>query len=218
MTLGLALPLFAALVLCGLLAWAGFRLTRRPLRRRRTDHRSDPLQELMRRENLGEAIDLVLYRDARRSASQAALVGRIDQFISAGPAWSRGARGQIRDHVAAAMRMSLRRDARIAMVAGHAQGGGFAILIPGADERAAVRIAERLRQKVAQLQLPRFHGDASLTISFGVAAGSIAESCEGIEAHARRALEIALALGPDNVVPASAIAEQAALAGTFSAA
>ncbi len=217
MTLGLALPLFAAFVLCGLLAWAGFRLTRRPLRRRRTDHRSDPLQELMRRENLGEAIDLVLYRDARRSASQAALVGRIDQFISAGPAWSR-ARGQIRDHVAAAMRMSLRRDARIAMVAGHAQGGGFAILIPGADERAAVRIAERLRQKVAQLQLPRFHGEASLTISFGVAAGSIAESCEEIEARARPALEIALALGPDNVVPASAIAEQAALAGTFSAA
>lgn len=36
------------------------------------------------------------------------------------------------------MRMSLRYDARIAMVAGDAQGDGFAILIPGADERAAV--------------------------------------------------------------------------------
>lgn len=116
------------------------------------------------------------------------------------------------------MRMSLRRDVRIAMVAGNAQGDGFAILIPGADERAAVGVAERLRQKVAQLQLPRFHDEASLTISVGVAAGSIAESCEGIEARARRALEIALALRPDNVVPASAIAEPVALAGTISAA
>lgn len=208
MTSGLNLPLIAVLVLSGLLVWAILRPVQPPERRRRTDSH-DPLQELMRRDNLGPAIDLALHRNTQREASQAVLIGRIDQFAADQPGWGREARQRIVEQVAAALRVSLRRDDRVAMVAGSADGDGFSILVPGADERAAVRIADRLRSKVRHLRLPRFGGGERLTASFGVAAGSLTERSERIEARARRALEVAVETGPDKVVPASAIGEHA---------
>lgn len=209
MTSGTALLLAAALVLVTLLGFAGYRLTRRPLRRRRTDRRPDPLQELMRHGNLGRAIDLALHRDAQRSASQAVLLVQIDPIADNYETWSREARARLREHLAGVLRVSLRRDDRIAIVTEHAESDRFAILIPGADERAAVCIAERLRGKVGQLRLPRFAGEARLSASFGVAAGSIALDGETLQNLAQRALEVAVALGQDNVVPASAIGEPA---------
>jgi GGDEF domain-containing protein len=73
--------------------------------------------------------------------------------------------------LAAAMPPSFRRMAsRRADVAARYGGEEFALLLPGASEEAASRVAERLRQGVLELDLP--HEDSAagrLTISLGVA-------------------------------------------------
>lgn len=202
MTSGFQLPLEVAAALCGLFAmlgaWLGHWRTNR-----RLDPRRNLINDLLKPENLGPAIDLAVHRDARRRASHAVLQGRIDQFAGSGAGWSHDTHEQVREHVAAVMRVGLRRDDRITL----AQGDGFTILVPGADERAAVHIADRLRRKVGNLHLPQLGEDFRLTASFGVAADRFGESREGLGRRAHRALGVAVEQGTDHVVPASEIEE-----------
>lgn len=206
MTSGIELPLEVAVMLCGLFAmfgaWVGHWRTSR-----RNDPRRNPLNDMLKPENLGPAIDLALHRNARRHASHAVLQGRIDQFADSRKGWSTDTHDQVRDHIAAVMRVGLRRDDRITMGAGQMQGDGFTILIPGADERAAVHIANRLRRKLGDRHLPQFGDKVRLTASFGVAADHFGEDREGLGRRARRALDVAMAKGMDYVVPASEIEE-----------
>ncbi len=196
------MPLEVAAALCGLFAmigaWLGHWHTNR-----RIDPRRNALNDMLKPENLGPAVDLAVHRDARRRASHAVLQGRIDQFAGSGADWSADTHEQVREHVAAVMRVGLRRDDRITL----AEGDGFTILVPGADERAAVHIADRLRRKVGNLQLPQLGDDFQLTASFGVAADRFGESREGLGRHAHRALGVAVEQGTDHVVPASEIEE-----------
>ena len=110
--------------------------------------------------------------------------------------------GAWREHIAAVMRTGLRRDDRVTLA-----GEGFTIIVPGADERTAVNIAERLRRRIAQMRFPHLGGEARLSASFGVAADRKGDSADRIAARARHALQAALARGPDHVVPASEIEE-----------
>ncbi len=207
MTTGIQLPLEIAALLCAGCAlvggWLGHRRTVR-----RLDPRQNPLRDLLKRENLGQAIDLARHRDAARQASHAVLHGRINQFAAGpGAGWSLDTCEQVREHVAAVMRVGLRRQDRIALGTGEFDADGFTIIIPGADERAAVRIANRLRRTLSQLRLPQLGHDMHLTASFGVAADRFGESDDGLHRRARRALDAAVAQGMDNVVPASEIEE-----------
>lgn len=206
MTSGIDLLLEVAVVLCGVFAmvgaWLGHWRTNRQI-----DPRRNPLNEMLKPKNLGPAIDLALHRNARRHAAHAVLQGRIDQFSDSRKGWSPDTHEQVHEQIAAVMRVGLRRDDRITMGAGQVQGDGFTILIPGADERAAVRIADRLRRKLAGLHLPQFGDEVRLTASFGAAAGRFGEDREGLGRRARRALDVAMAKGMDHVVLASEIEE-----------
>ncbi len=206
MTSGIQLPLEWTALLCGLFAIMGAWLGQRRASRR-LDPRRNLINDLLKPENLGPAIDLAVHRDARRRASQAVLQGRIDQFADSSMGWSSDTHEQVRDHVAAVMRVGLRRDDRVAMGAGQLQGDGFTIVVPGADERAAVHIAQRLRRQLASLHLPQFGDDVRLTASFGVAADRFGENSDGLGRRASRALNAAMAKGIDHVVPASEIEE-----------
>ncbi len=210
MITGIEMPLELAALLCALCAavgaWLGQTRARRrvalpvePLR----EPAADPLRDLMKREALAEAINLAARRDAMRDGSHAVLRGRIDQLAALRTIWNAQTRQEVSEHVAAVMRAGLRRDDRITL----AEGDGFTILVPGADERAAVRIADRMRRSLAQLRLPQLGTEARITASFGVAADRFGETGEGIVQRARRALEQAVAHGEDHVVPASEIEE-----------
>lgn len=197
------IPLELALLLCAACAgagvWAG-----QIRANRRLDPRRNPLRALMKPEAPTPAIDLAACRDALREGSHAVLHGRIDQLAALRTVWNADTRSQVHEHVAAVMRAGLRRGDRIAISAGGSGEDNFTILIPGADERAAVRIADRLRRSLAQLRLPQLGDEARLTASFGVAADRFGESSDGLDRRARRALDAA---GADHVVPASEIEE-----------
>ena len=215
MTSGIAVPLEWAVVLgaaCAGLgavlgAWAGQARARRRLDPRRPTE-PDPLRPLFKPAMLAEALHHAAQASARASAGgdHAVLHGRIDQLAALQPEWDAATRDAVRAHVAAVMRAGLRRGDRIALAEGTA-GAGFTILVPGADERAAVRIAQRLRRALSALRLPQLGPAAQLTARFGVAADRPGETSEVIDQRARRALDAALAQGTDHVVPASAIEE-----------
>ncbi len=205
---GIEVPLeLAALLSAGALAvgvWAGRVRANRRLDPRRAPA-SDPLGELLKPDNLSKAIDLAARRNAAREGAQAMLHGRIDQLAQLSEVWNPATRSEVREHVAAVMRAGLRRDDRIALGPDGRGGEGFTIIVPGADERAAVRIADRLRRALAQLRLPQLGSEARLTASFGIAAERFGDGADGLDTRARRALDAALARGTDQVVPASEI-------------
>lgn len=182
--------------------WAGRVRANRRLDPRRSPI-ADKLGDFIKSDAFANTIDLALRRDAMRAGSRAVLRGRIDQLGALSGVWNNTTSHEVREHVAAVMRAGLRRDDRMALD----QGDSFTITMPGLDERAAVRVADRLRRKLAQLRLPQLGHEARLTASFGVAAERFADDTQGIYARARRALDAAVAKGDDHVVPASEIEE-----------
>jgi diguanylate cyclase (GGDEF)-like protein len=167
---------------------------------------ADPLRSLFKPAMLAEAISHAAQASASAGSDHAVLHGRIDQFTALQPQWDAATRDAVRGQIATVMRAGLRRGDRIALAEGTA-GAGFTILIPGADESAAIRIAQRLKQALGKLRLPQLGAAGQLTASFGVAAERPGDDIEVIDQRARRALEAALEQGADHVVPASAIEE-----------
>ena len=215
MTSGIAVPLEWAVVLgasCAGMgamigAWVGQARARRWLAPP-PPAEPDPRRSLFTPAMLAEAVSQAA-RASKHSGTgsdHAVLHGRIDQFAALRPGWNAATRDAVCTNVAAVMRAGLRRGDRIAIAEGTA-GAGFTILVPGADERAALRIAERLRLALARLRLPQQAAAGSITASFGVAAERPGDDIEVIDQRARRALDAALAQGADHVVPASAIEE-----------
>ncbi len=191
MITGMNVPLELAVGLCALFcvvgAWAG---QARALRRQ-TKQRH-PLADLMQSANLDQVIDLATRRNAISEASHAVLHGQID--------WggSTATREQLQGSIAAVMRAGLRRGDHVT----HIEGDGFTIILPGADERAGARIADRLRSALAQA------GEtAGGAARFGVAAGLYDKGGDLLNRRARRALDAALAQGYDHIVTASEIEE-----------
>ena len=203
---GIELPLEVAALLCAACAAAGAWFASTRVSRGRDPRRAaggGPLGALHKPEVFSKAVDLATHRNAMRAASQAVLQGRIDQIEVLGPLWNSDTRAEVREHVAAVMRASLRRGDRMAS----GEGDAFTITLPGADERAAMRIADRLRRRLGQLRLTQVGSEAPLTASFGVAAERFGDGADSIARRARRALDAAVAKGADHVVPASEIEE-----------
>jgi GGDEF domain-containing protein len=203
---GIEVPLEMAVLLCTACmvagAWAGkARASRRP-----DPHRhalSERLGDLLQSEAKPDIIDLAARRDAGRAGSHAVLQGRIDRLGTVADIWTSTTQGELRENVAAVMRAGLRRDDRVTLE----KGAGFTITMPGIDERAAVRVADRLRRRLAQLTFPHLGNGVGVTASFGVAARRYGDTDHGVARRARRALDAALAKGEDHVVPASEIEE-----------
>ena len=184
MITGLNVPFEWAAILCAVFCaagvWAGHVQAARAQQRAR-----HPLADLMQPATLDPVIDLATRRNAMRDAARAVLHGRIAPGTDHGAA---------QDQVAAVLRAGLRRSDNVA----HIEGEGFTIILPGADERAGTRIAERLRGSLSQMKL-----DAR----FGVAAGARGVSGDMLARRARRALDAAQDRADEHVVTASEFEE-----------
>ncbi|MFM7377992.1 MAG: hypothetical protein ACKO1O_07670, partial [Erythrobacter sp.] len=151
MMTGIEVPLEVAAILCAGCAAAGAWVAAARASRGRDPRRAANAGPLHKPEIFSKAVDLAARRNAMRAASQAVLHGKIDQIEKLGPLWNSDTHAEVRADVAAVMRASLRHGDRMAQ----AEGAGFTITLSGADERAAVRIADRLRRRLGQLRLPQ---------------------------------------------------------------
>ncbi|GAB3889061.1 hypothetical protein GCM10029964_057820 [Kibdelosporangium lantanae] len=84
-------------------------------------------------------------------------------------------------------------------VVGRLGGDEFAVVLPGADEREAVTVADRLRTAVAAVPLAGGSGATRTTISAGVARFDTGESWQAILANADLALYASKAAGRNRV-------------------
>nr|WP_042179222.1 EAL domain-containing protein [Kibdelosporangium sp. MJ126-NF4]CEL13698.1 diguanylate cyclase/phosphodiesterase (GGDEF & EAL domains) with PAS/PAC sensor(s) [Kibdelosporangium sp. MJ126-NF4]CTQ99384.1 diguanylate cyclase/phosphodiesterase (GGDEF & EAL domains) with PAS/PAC sensor(s) [Kibdelosporangium sp. MJ126-NF4] len=84
-------------------------------------------------------------------------------------------------------------------VVGRLGGDEFAVVLPGADEREAVTVADRLRTAVAAVPLSGGSGATRTTISAGVARFDSGESWQAILANADLALYASKAAGRNRV-------------------
>lgn len=184
MITGLQVPLELAAVLCALFCAAGVWAAQARAVRSQPRQR-DPLCDMMQPANLDPVIDLAARRNAMREAARAVLHGRIAPHT---------AHGAMKDQVAAVMRAGLRQSDQVT----HIEGEGFTIILPGADERAGTRIADRLRGSLSQLKV-----DAR----FGVAAGSNSDSGDLLARRARSALDAAQRSDKEYIVAASDVEE-----------
>ncbi|MFN3864224.1 MAG: GGDEF domain-containing protein [Erythrobacter sp.] len=202
MITGIAVPLDAAMaaslaaLLMGIAVGQGWA--------RRTRHPApDALSGLFAPATLQTAIEGANRRLNSRVAAQAVLRGRIDQIASLRSGWDPQTREQLLEQIAAVMQAGVRRDDSFARI----DGDGFTIVMPGADERAAVGVANRLRRALARIKLPQLGRANPFTASFGVAAGPTDDSRDNLVARAHAALEAAQKAGSDQVVAASDIEE-----------
>lgn len=169
----------------------------------RGDRHHGPLDDLLKSETLTKTIDLAARRNAVRARSHAVLHGRIDRLGSVGGPWGVGARDEVRDHIASVLRAGLRRKDDVVL----GKGDDFTITLAGADERAAVNIADRLRQRLSRLRLSHLGNEDGLAVNFGVAAAASGDDAHKAGRLAHRALRVAVARGADHVVRASEIEE-----------
>jgi hypothetical protein len=184
MITGWNVPLELVAVLCMLCGAIGalaghMRAARRPVPRRNL------LADLMQPAHLDPVIDLAMRRDAMRETAQAVLQGKFAPET---------AHDGAHDQVASVLRAGLRRGDRVT----HIAGDGFTIILPGADERAGARIAERLRGSLDQLKV---------RARFGVAAGPNSDGGDLLARRARRALDATQDRGGEHVVTASEFEE-----------
>ena len=202
MITGFEVPLEAAIA-ASLAALALGILAERSRFHRKLDDAVNPLAGLFAPGVLENAAEEANRRLAGRMASQAVLRGRIDQIAMLRTGWDSAARDQVLGHIASVMKAGIRREDRFELI----EGEGFTILMPGADEQAAMGVAERLRRALAHMTLPQSGMHNHFTASFGVAAGRSGDCGETLVARARAALEAAQKAGSDHVVAASEIEE-----------
>ena len=202
MITGFEVPLEAAIA-ASLAALALGILAERSRFHRKLDDAVNPLAGLFAPGVLESAAEEANRRLAGRMASQAVLRGRIDQIAMLRTGWDSAARDQVLGHIASVMKAGIRRGDRFE----HIEGEGFTIVMPGADEQAAMGVAERLRRALAHMTLPQSGMHYHFTASFGVAAGRSGDCGETLVARARAALEAAQKAGSDHVVAASEIEE-----------
>ena len=88
-------------------------------------------------------------------------------------------------------------------VAARYGGDEFGVLLHGADMETAMEVAERIRERVAELWVGR--GDAATTISIGVATLAGHSDAEALLASADRAMYAAKESGRDRVVRADTL-------------
>ena len=202
MITGFEVPLEAAIA-ASLAALALGILAERSRFHRKLDDAVNPLAGLFAPGVLESAAEEANRRLAGRMASQAVLRGRIDQIAMLRTGWDSAARDQVLGHIASVMKAGIRREDRFELI----EGEGFTIVMPGADEQAAMGVAERLRRALAHMTLPQSGMHNHFTASFGVAAGRSGDCGETLVARARAALEAAQKAGSDHVVAASDIEE-----------
>ncbi len=150
---------------------------------------SDPLTELANDRRFRLDLDRAWRRDWRTRAPISLIVLNIDHFAQFNQFYGRAAGDDCLRRIAGTIKRALYRPDDLAA---HRGAGEFAVLLSGTDRAGAAVVAERLRSKVQDLEIPHAASSAGpyVTISLGLATAipSSDQSFEDVMASAERAL------------------------------
>ncbi|HEU5471449.1 MAG TPA: GGDEF domain-containing protein [Actinophytocola sp.] len=137
----------AALAVMVLLSVVGNRIAE--VRQLQVDVRTDPKTGLLNMRGWHEAAQRALERAGRADAPAAVLMVDLDHFKSINDTWGHPAGDDVLERVAEA----LRTETRPSDVIGRFGGEEFVLLLPEADSGEAVTAGERIRRRIAELQV-----------------------------------------------------------------
>ena len=162
---------------------------------------ADPLTNLANDRCFRLNLDRAWRRDWRARAAISLIVLNIDHFAQFNNLYGRVAGDDCLCRIAGTIRSALYRPDDLAA---HRGSGEFAVLLSGTDHAGALVVAERLRGKVADLEIPHAESSAGphVTISLGLATASPGtdQALEDLLAAAERALSQAKLRGRNQVV------------------
>jgi diguanylate cyclase (GGDEF)-like protein len=165
----------------------------------------DGLTALYNRREFDRLLQSAVAREERQDGRFALLLLDLDHFKKLNDTWGHPAGDAALRHTARLLERHLRKGDHAARYGGEE----FAAILPGADEKGARLLAERIRQAIRDTEVDVGAGQkASLTVSLGVgvwpADGAEPES---LLAAADRALYAAKQAGRDRVVTAGSMAD-----------
>jgi diguanylate cyclase (GGDEF)-like protein len=180
----------------------------------RRDASHDALTGLANRRAALERLSAECARARRSGQPLSALMLDLDHFKRVNDTWGHAVGDQVLVEAARILRSELR-GADLGVRFG---GEEFLALLPGTDLEAAVHVAERIRQRMAEARIALGSGAAvAITLSVGAACLQPDESGDGLVQRADAALYQAKALGRNRVERADAgrptLAAEAAAAG-----
>ncbi len=156
---------------------------------------NDDLTGLLMRGEFEQRVDTALARAKTQDTQAALVIGDIDHFKQINDIWGH----QVGDNAIAAFGQMIGGTIRDCDLAGRIGGEEFCVLVWNADGLIAAGLAERLRDKAAQLKIDDAALDVRMTASFGVAAHEPGETYRSLFARADKALYEAKSDGRDCV-------------------
>ena len=155
--------------------------------------RTDPLTDLANRRTLLESMQREIARAQRLGENLSIVLCDLDFFKSINDQ-----HGHIAgDHVLEGVAAVLRSQSRLYDLAARYGGEEFVILLPATPTKGAIAVAQRLRQKIAEIKLPDCPEE--ITASFGIATWIAGESPDQLIARADAALYAAKGAGRNRV-------------------
>jgi diguanylate cyclase (GGDEF)-like protein len=160
--------------------------------------RTDALTGLANRRTLDETFAREIARAERLGGDLSVAFADLDHFKSINDRYGHIAGDEVLARAAAVFKSQ----SRPYDLAARYGGEEFILVLPGTSAGDAVAIAERIRQEIADLQVP---GGPQITISLGVAGWMPGETPEELIARADAALYQAKNAGRNRVEPASGV-------------
>lgn len=196
-----AVVLVLLLLLAGLLGWLAWR-HRRASREMRQLALTDELTGLPNRRSVLAQLDELL---ARPGAGCTLLIADLDNFKSINDAYGH----LVGDEVLRAVTVALSEVARAPVVLGRLGGEEFVLLLPDADEAAALALARRLLAQVREVDVGRWLGERRLSVSIGIAVSIAGDTVGRVLRRADLALYSAKAGGRDRLAVSPALTPEA---------
>jgi diguanylate cyclase len=167
-------------------------------RQLRTLATTDPLTQLLNRRSLQELADYEMVQRKRLQRPVSFVLADIDHFKSINDRFGHDAGDAVLVAVSRALRQTVREQDSVARWGGEE----FLILMPNASIDDAREVAERLRQAVADIQIPAGDRFVHITMTFGVSCSEGQEVSDHTIKRADRALYQGKSSGRDQVVVA----------------
>jgi diguanylate cyclase (GGDEF)-like protein len=163
---GLPLSMAAAAVLIALGVADRLRQQREALSDAERRAQTDPLTGVLNRRSLVERLDAACLRARSRGLPIALLFIDLDHFKLINDSFGHAAGDACLRAVIGAVQSELRQSD----VVGRFGGEEFVVILSSADAAAALPIAQRIRERVAQMRIDGFERPIAMTCSIGVAA------------------------------------------------
>lgn len=154
----------------------------------------DPLTGLLNRGSLEAGLPMLTARSARDARSVAALMVDLDHFKRVNDRFGHPAGDRVLQAVASTLRAVCRDGDLVARYGGEE----FVVVLPEADRTQALEIAERIRERVSQIDVDALGISGRLSASIGVATG-VGPTPASIIAQADAAMYLAKRRGRDRV-------------------